>query len=66
MNNAKQAMEQVYIGGLTSHNFTVRERLQNQKQQLEGALARTNAAIEALDRNPEVEKVMTLVQQSGV
>ena len=40
---------------------TVTDRLQNQKRQLESKLADVNAALAALEANPEVCKVLTLV-----
>jgi len=40
---------------------TPREKLQYQKQMLEGRLEKVNAAIAALDEHPDIEKVMTLV-----
>lgn len=40
---------------------TVRERLENQKRNLEAELATINEAIAALDQNPEVERVLTIL-----
>jgi len=40
---------------------TPREKLQYQKQMLEGRLERVNSALAALDAHPDIEKVMTLV-----
>ncbi len=40
---------------------TAREQLNSKKQSLEKALEDVNAAIQALDDHPDVEKVLTLV-----
>jgi len=42
------------------HN-TVTDRLQNEKRRLESKLSDVNAALAALEANPEVCKVLTLV-----
>ena len=39
------------------------ERLEDQKQDLEGRLARLNEALDALKSNPEVAKVIDLVSK---
>jgi len=40
---------------------TVTDRLQNEKRRLESKLSDVNAALAALEANPEVCKVLTLV-----
>lgn len=40
---------------------TAREQLTSKKRSLEQKLGDVNAALEALDANPEIEKVLTLV-----
>lgn len=41
--------------------LTVRQQLEQQKQSMTDRLTSINEAIEALDENPGVEKVLTLV-----
>ncbi len=53
-----------YAGELSPRQQTPRERLQHKKEVLEQELAAVDAAIAALDKNPEVELVMTLVQRA--
>ena len=43
---------------------THRQYLEEKKSILEAELSRVNAALEALDKHPEIEAVMTLVQQA--
>ena len=43
---------------------TQSEQLQAKKQWLEDELQRVNAALEALKANPEIERVINLVQQA--
>ena len=45
-------------------NPTVTERLEMKKAHLEAELETTNAALTALKANPEIERVMNLVQQA--
>lgn len=40
---------------------SITDRLNNKKRKLETELAETNAALDALEKNPEVAKVLTLV-----
>lgn len=40
---------------------SINDKLINKKRRLEAELAETNAALEALEQNPEVAKVLTLV-----
>ena len=62
-------MEEIQ-GPMTSNcceprRMTVRENLQNKKDTLTKALADVQAAIEALDANPEVSKVLELLARAG-
>ena len=45
---------------------TRRERMQDLKRELENKLKEVNAAIEALDANPEIEKVMNAIEKVGI
>ena len=47
------------------HKPTVTDRLEMKKAQLEDALQNTNAALDALKANPEIERVMNLVQRAS-
>jgi vacuolar-type H+-ATPase subunit E/Vma4 len=44
---------------------TVRDALENKKQSMTEALADVQAAIDALDANPEVSKVLELLARAG-
>ena len=44
---------------------SVRENLKNKKDELTTALADVQAAIDALDANPEVSKVLELLARAG-
>jgi len=50
---------------LMPRQMTVRENLQNKKDTLTAALADVDAALEALDANPEVSKVLELLAKAG-
>jgi len=50
---------------LMPRQMTVRENLQNKKDALTAALAHVDAALEALDANPEVSKVLELLAKAG-
>jgi hypothetical protein len=45
---------------------TRRERMHDLKRELENKLKEVNAALEALDANPEVEKVMNAIEKVGI
>ena len=44
---------------------SIKERLQSKQARLEKQLADTNAALEAMEANPEVAKVMELVMKAS-
>lgn len=44
--------------------MTQTEQLEEKKKVLDFELARVNAALEALKANPEIEKILNLVQQA--
>ena len=50
--------------GMALRNPSPRERLQEKRKVLETELTAVNAAIQALDANPNIEQVMTLVQRA--
>ena len=45
--------------------LSMTERLEIKRANLEGELQRTNEALEALKANPEIERVMNLVQRAS-
>lgn len=47
------------------HRQTLRERLEEQKRALEGALADVNEALGFIDKNPEFEKFHNVVGKAG-
>lgn len=47
------------------HQPTVTDKLEMQRVHLADALARIDAALEALKANPEIERVMNLVQRAS-
>lgn len=55
--------KQATMGGMAvlDRAPSAREQLNSRKKRLEQELEDVNAAIQALDENPEVEKVLTLV-----
>lgn len=46
-----------------SRSLSIRERLENQKQDLEANLKRVNDAIQALDSAPETARVLELISK---
>ena len=50
---------------LMPRQVTVRENLENKRDVLRTALADVDAALEALDANPEVSKVLELLAKAG-
>ncbi len=69
--NAKMARQipgQMIAGGAglgsMARPASQKEQLIAAKEMLEGHLARVNAALQALDEHPEIERVMTLVSQA--
>ena len=50
---------------LSPRKISVRENLQNRKDALTAALADVQAAIDALDANPEVSNVLELLARAG-
>lgn len=59
----KQQVETAYAGQLggSSYQPTLRERLTSQQQSLTKKLADIEAAIEALDKNPNFEEVLDVI-----
>jgi len=64
------ALNQVLQTGYASEKRMVprtrRERMHDLKRELENKLKEVNAALEALDANPEVEKVMNAIEKVGI
>jgi hypothetical protein len=58
------ADENIGIRHLTPHLPTQREKLLELKAKYEGKLQDVNAAIAALDKNPEVETTLDLLQKA--
>jgi hypothetical protein len=62
-------MTDQYSGALVEEprlaQSTMTERLQRKKAQLEGELTRVNAALEALEGNPEVARVVDAISELG-
>lgn len=50
---------------LTPRQLSVKENLQQQKQNLMDQLATVQAALDAMDRNPGIEEVLTLLSRAG-
>ena len=53
------------IGMAQLHRETLRDRLENQKRTLEGALADVNQALAFIDKNPDFEKFHDVVGKAG-
>lgn len=50
---------------LMPRQVTVRENLENKRDMLRTSLADVDAALDALDANPEVSKVLELLARAG-
>lgn len=50
---------------LSPHQLSVKENLQHQKKNLMDQLATVQAALDAMDRNPGIEEVLTLLSRAG-
>jgi len=50
---------------LMPRQVTVRENLENKRDKLRTSLADVDAALDALDANPEVSKVLELLARAG-
>lgn len=53
------------VAGQPCRAPTVRERLEQQKQEMTRQLEKVNAAIDALDSNPGVAEVLELLGKAG-
>ena len=50
---------------LDARQLSVKENLQRQKQNLMDQLTVVQAALDAMDRNPGIEEVLTLLSRAG-
>lgn len=65
-NNTAQ-MTKCEIGGIGSYiPPTKRQQLQQAKDVLEQQLAKVNAAIDALDKHPDLEEFMNVIEQARI
>ena len=65
MRDEPRAMGLAECCDMEARRSTVREALENKKQSMTKALADVQAAIDALDANPEVSKVLELLARAG-
>jgi CRP-like cAMP-binding protein len=53
------------VKALLDHSPTVTEKLEIKRQRLQDELSRTDEALTALKSNPEIERVLNLVQRAS-
>lgn len=58
-------VQEAQCESLMPRQVTVRENLENKRDKLRTSLADVDAALDALDANPEVSKVLELLARAG-